>query len=71
MEVRRGLFRTLGGVRFAVGSMKMLLFPASGRFSFFFEKNFLSEAISKVIQKMAKMASQRAAKGSLKLLPAG
>ena len=39
MEVRRGLFRTLGGVRFAVGSMKMLLFPASGRFSFF-ENNF-------------------------------
>ena len=28
------------------------------------------EAISKVIQKMAKMASQRAAKGSLNLLPA-
>jgi hypothetical protein len=32
---------------------------------------FLFEAISKVIQKMAKMASQRTAKGSLKLLPAG
>jgi hypothetical protein len=31
----------------------------------------LPEAISKVIQKMAKMASQRTAKGSLKLLPAG
>ena len=30
----------------------------------------LNEAISKVIQKMAKMASQRTAKGSLKLLPA-
>jgi hypothetical protein len=32
---------------------------------------FFKEAISKVIQKMAKMASQRTAKGSLKLLPAG
>ena len=34
--------------------------------------NYISgEAISKVIQKMAKMASQKTAKGSLKLLPAG
>jgi hypothetical protein len=38
-------------------------------FSFFILK--FNEAISKVIQKMAKMASQRTAKGSLKLLPAG
>jgi hypothetical protein len=38
----------------------------------FYRYNFFSfEAISKVIQKMAKMASQRTAKGSLKLLPAG
>jgi hypothetical protein len=31
----------------------------------------MDEAISKVIQKMAKRTSQRTAKGSLKLLPAG
>jgi hypothetical protein len=30
----------------------------------------LKEAISKVIQKMAKKTSQRAVKGSLRLLPA-
>ena len=38
---------------------------------FFKDKSKFVEAISKVIQKMAKMASQRAAKGSLKLLPVG
>jgi hypothetical protein len=39
----------------------------------FFQKRrrYIFEVISKVIQKMAKMASQRTAKGSLKLLPAG
>ena len=35
----------------------------------FDKKCYSIEAISKVIQKMAKMASQRTAKGSLKLLP--